>query len=68
MDMNVGPTEIHKYGHEDVGPVIWGKTLEDMFIMDPCDIDIYEFLYINKGKRVFNHHFENDPVYDTIKE
>lgn len=66
--INESPIEIHKDECDDVGPFIQENTLEDMAIVDPCDIEISEFFYINKRKWDINHHFDNDPIYDTDKE
>lgn len=68
LDMNDVSIEIYKDEHDDVGPIIRGKELEDIVIMVPYDIDISEFLYMNKVKGIFNHHFDNDPMSDTNKE
>lgn len=66
--MNEIPLEVHKDEHGEVGLLIQERVLENMGIVDPCEVIIYNFFHINEGKWDINHHFDNDPIYDTDKE
>jgi len=50
-----------------MGLLIHEKELEDIAIVDPCEVNITDFFYINEGKWDINHHFKNDPIYDEVE-
>lgn len=66
--MNESLIEVHKDEHDEVGPLIQERALEDISIMDPCEVSISNFFHINEIKWDINCRFDNDPICDIDKE
>ena len=76
---NEGPMEgqVHKNEPDEVGTLIQGGVLNNVFhegletmdIISSLKVDIRDFFHIKEGNwDINNHHFNNDPIYDTGKE